>query len=169
MKRFLPIIIGMLIAGIAAFVYFKVINKPPPPAPTQIQAEAKKTAATDKKARMKDKLDGPVMALGEAFTVNLADPGAFVRTEIAVKVDAGTPMEAGAGGHGGGDALPLEEQAEIRDIVIDVLSQQKAGESVTSEGRAKIKEQIIERINEETHKTIALDVFFNSYAVQTGV
>jgi flagellar protein FliL len=173
-KKFLPIIIGMLIAGAAAFVYFQVISKPEPPSAVELQQQERERVAEERKQRTKDRIEGGVYPIGEAFTVNLADPSAFIRTELAVKVDAGTPKygDEAKGGHdkpAKGAPMPLKEEAKIRDIVIDVLSKQKPSEATSANGRKKIKEEIIKRVNAETEHTLLLDVYFTSYAIQTGV
>ncbi len=83
---------------------------------------------------------------------------------MSLKVDATTPIEAAAEGSDVGPKL--EEQTEIRDIVIDVINSHSASELSTAEGRDQAKEEIIKAINDKTRLTVVLEVFFPSFAIQ---
>jgi flagellar FliL protein len=138
----------------------------PAETPVQAQTKAIKADATAKKKRLKDGIEGPVVSIGEAFVVNLADPGglAFAKLDVSLQVDTATPIEAAAEGSDTGPKL--EEQTEIRDLVIDVINSHSASELSTAEGREQAKQEIIKAINDRTRHTVALEVYFPSFAIQ---
>jgi flagellar FliL protein len=154
------------------FGYTKFMGGGPVESPVEAQQTAAKTLAEEKKQRKKDRLEGPVVSLGEPFVINLADPGlsAFTKLSISLRVDKGTPMEAAGGGHGGGsgDAPALEEQTELRDLVISVIGDKTSDELKSSEGREAVKEELIDTINKDLPKTLALEVFFTDFAIQAA-
>jgi flagellar FliL protein len=171
MKKILPLILGVLLMGGGYFGYTKFMGGGPVESPVEAQQTAAKTLAEEKKQRKKDRLEGPVVSLGEPFVINLADPGlsAFTKVSISLRVDKGTPMEASAGGHGGGgDAPALEEQTELRDVVIAVIGDKTSDELKSSEGREAVKEELIDVINKDVPKTLALEVFFTDFAIQAA-
>ena len=166
-KKLLPVVLGLVLAGVGFFVYTTFLSGGgPKETPVQAQAKAAKADATAKKKRLKEGLEGPVVSLGDSFVVNLSDPGglAFAKADVSLKVDAATPIEAAAEGSDVGPKL--EEQTEIRDLVIDVLNSHSASELSTAEGRDQAKEEIIKAINDETRLTVVLEVFFPSFAIQ---
>ena len=50
--------------------------------------------------------------------------------------------------------------------MIDVVNAHSASELSTAEGREQAKQEIIKAINEKTRLTVALEVFFPSFAIQ---
>jgi flagellar FliL protein len=168
MKKLLPVVLGLMLAGGGFFAYTTFFSGGGPvETPVQAQAKALKLDATTKKKRLKDKIEGPIVSLGDAFVVNLADPGGmnFVKLDVSVMVDNLTPLEA-AGAHGAVGAPKLEETTEIRDLVIDVINSHSAAELASPEGRHEAKEEIIKTINEKARKSVALEVFFPTFATQ---
>jgi flagellar protein FliL len=167
MKKILPLILGVLLMGGGYFGYTKFMGGGPVETPVEAQQKAEKTLAEEKKQRKKDKIDGPVVSLGDPFVVNLADPGltAYTKFSVSLKVDKGTPMEA-AGAHGATAAPALEEQTEIRDVVIAVISARTSEELKSAEGREAAKEELMDTINKDVPKTLALEVFFTDFAIQ---
>ena len=167
-KKLLPIVLGLMLAGGGFFLYTMFFSGGGPvETPLQAQTKALKFDATAKKKRLKDKIDGHIVSLGDPFVVNLSDPGlsAFVKFDVSVLVDVGTPLEAAAA-EGAGQAPKLEEWIEIRNIVLDVINSHSSAEVATAEGRTRAKEEIIKAINERTRKTVVLEVFFPSFAIQ---
>ena len=165
MKKMLPLILGALIVGGGFFGYQKFMGGGPTESPVVAQEKAEKLLAENKKKRKKDKLEGPVVSLGDPFVVNLADPGlaAFTKLSVSLKVDVGTPVEVGEGA----DAAPaLEEQPEARDAVISVVGSKTSDEVKSTEGRERMKDEIIEEITQAAPRTIVLEVFFTDFAIQ---
>ena len=171
MKKLIPVLLGLALAGGGFFAYTTFFAGGPPPDPPAVaQTKARNLAIADKKTRLQGKVDGPIVSLGDPFIVNLSDPGlaSFVKTDVSIRVDAGTPMEV-AGADGGKGPAALEERVEVRNLVIDVLGSHSAAELTTSEGREVVKKELIKAINaprSTTPKTIALEVFFTNFAVQ---
>lgn len=166
-KKLLPVVLGLALAAGGFFAYTMFLSGGGPvETPVQAQTKAIKADATAKKKRLKQQLEGPVVSLGDAFVVNLADPGglAFAKLEVSLKVDAATPIAAPAEGSDTGPAL--QEQTEIRDLVIDVINAHSASELSTADGRDQAKQEIIRAINDHTRYTVALDVYFTSFAIQ---
>ena len=50
--------------------------------------------------------------------------------------------------------------------MIDVINSHSSAEVADEAGRAQAKEEIMKAINEKTRKTVALEVYFTSFAVQ---
>lgn len=119
------------------------------------------------------------------FVVNLSESSSFLKVGLKAEYDAGLLEELEAGGHGGGkghggggaggeekeDALPhamKEREPIIRDAVIRVLSSKHVDEVLTPDGKEKIKEELIEAINEATalEEPIVTGVFFSEFMVQ---
>jgi flagellar FliL protein len=167
-KKLLPVVLGLVLAGGGFFAYTTFFSGGGKvETPVQAQAKAIKLDATTKKKRLKDKIEGPIVSLGDPFIVNLADPGSlnFVKLDVSVLVDNQTPLEAAAA-EGAAEAPKLEEWIEIRDMVIDVINSHSSAELATPEGRHEAKEQIITTINEKTRKSVALEVYFPTFATQ---
>ena len=106
------------------------------------------------------------MHLEKEFLVNLDDPSLrhFAKFEVAMMVDSETPLAA-AGAHGAEAGPAIEQEAEVRDIIIDTASGFRAEELATANGREELKKLIAERVPEHT-TTLPLHVFFTSFAVQ---
>jgi flagellar FliL protein len=167
-KKLLPVVLGLALAGGGFFAYTTFFaGGGPVETPVQAQAKEMKLDAKSKAKRLKEKIQGPIVSLGDAFLVNLSDPGGlnFVKVDVSVMVDAETPIEAAAA-EGAAEAPKLEEWTEIRDLVIDVINSHSSAEVADEAGRAQAKEEIMKAINEKTRKTVALEVYFTSFAVQ---
>ena len=119
------------------------------------------------------------------FVVNLSESSTFLKVNLKVEYDAGLLAELEMGSHSGGsahekggaggdekdDAMPpamKNREPVIRDAVIRVLSSKHVEEVLTTDGKEKAKEELIEAINE----AIALDepivtgAFFSEFMVQ---
>jgi flagellar basal body-associated protein FliL len=168
MKKLLPLILGIVLAGAGFAVYTMFLSgggKPEAPALAQKKAHAQ--LAADKKKRLKDAIEGPIADLGDPFIVNLADAnlGAFVKAQVSIMVDPQTPF-APKSADAASAAPVLEENTQIRDIVIDVLSSYTSSDLATPEGRKKMKAQLINAINAGTQKTVCLEVYLTFFAIQ---
>jgi flagellar basal body-associated protein FliL len=168
MKKILPLVLGIVLAGVGFGVYTMFLSgggKPEAPALAQKKANAQ--LAADKKRRLKDHIEGPIADLGDPFIVNLADPnlGAFVKAQVSIMVDPETPF-APKSAESASATPVLEENTQIRDIVIDVLSSYTSSELATPEGRRKMKTELIKAVNAGTQKTVCIDVYFTFFAIQ---
>lgn len=120
------------------------------------------------KHEVRHKIDGTVYVLPKEFLVNLRD-GRYAKLNVALVLDHSQATAAG-GGHGGGAAPPegfgtLEQEAVIRDIVTDVVTDANGDELVQSDGRREIKEAILARIRRTTDVRTE-DVLLTDVAVQ---
>src|SRR4051794_10737362 len=144
-KKLLPVVLGLMLAGGGFFAYTTFFaGGGPVETPVQAQTKALKVEVTEKKKRLKDKIDGPIVSLGDPFVINLSDPGlsAFAKLDVSVLVDSGSPLEAAAA-EGAAEAPKLEEWIEIRDLVLDVINSHSSEELAKAEGRTEAKEEII--------------------------
>ncbi len=124
----------------------------------------------------------------DTFIVNLSANSAFLKVGMILEYDpavferAGAHGEGGGEGHGGGAsgggeegaagaAMPhlfAERQPMIKDAILRVLSSKKAEEVLTVDGKEKLKEELMEGINE----AIGLDeepivnIYFTEFMVQ---
>ena len=168
-KKLLPVVLGLMLAGGGFFAYTTFFaGGGPVETPVQAQAKALKLDATDEEEapegqdRRPDRLARrPVR--GQPVR---SGPVGFVKLDVSVLVDKQTPLEA-APAEGAAEAPKLEEWTEIRDLVIDVINSHSSAELATSRRAApQAKEEIIKAINEKTRKTVALEVFFPTFAIQ---
>ncbi len=113
------------------------------------------------------KVHGTVYVLPKEFLVNLAD-GRFAKLQVALVVEA---AEA-AGGHGGhGAPVPPEgygsepQEAIVRDLITDELTNAADHELIQREGRDKIKKKILKSIKDHTDVHVQ-EVLFPDVTVQ---
>ncbi|HEX8085805.1 MAG TPA: flagellar basal body-associated FliL family protein [Solirubrobacteraceae bacterium] len=115
------------------------------------------------------KIHGDVYVLGKDFLVNLAD-GHYAKLGIAIVVDHGAAAPAGGGGHSAPPKPPegygpLPQEAAVRDIVTDTLTDVKDDELTEREGREELKERILKRVKQATDVPIH-EVLFTDVSVQ---
>jgi flagellar basal body-associated protein FliL len=114
------------------------------------------------------KVHGTVYVLPKEFLVNLAD-GRYAKLQVALVVEA---AEA-AGGHGGGHGAPAPpegygaepQEAIVRDLITDALTNASDHELIQHEGREKIKKRILKSIKEHTDVHVE-EVLFPDVTVQ---
>lgn len=96
----------------------------------------------------------------EGFVVNLADTerNSFLR----IGIELGLEHEPEAG-HGGDDAVPT---ARMRDAILAVLSTWESDALLTQEGKAKLKEQLVEILQERVPEMDVQEVYFTDFLVQ---
>jgi flagellar basal body-associated protein FliL len=125
----------------------------------------KTVLAKPKEKAPEPKVHGTVYVLPKEFLVNLAD-GRYAKLQVALVVEH--PPVA-AGGHGapvapdGYGAEPQE--AIIRDVITDELTNASDHELIQREGREKIKKQILKSIKEHTDVHVE-EVLFPDVTVQ---
>lgn len=117
----------------------------------------------------KPKIAGTVYVLPKEFLVNLAE-GRFAKLGVGLVLGvheesialAAKDKEAVKPPEGFG---PLPQEAVIRDIVTDVLTDRSAGNLISRTGRERLKKSIIETIDKRTDVHVT-DVLFTDVAVQ---
>jgi flagellar basal body-associated protein FliL len=124
----------------------------------------KTVLAKPKEKAPEPKVHGTVYVLPKEFLVNLAD-GRFAKLQVALVVE---PAEA-AGGHGA--PAPPEgygsepQEAIVRDLITDELTNAADHELIQREGREKIKKKILKSIKEHTDVHVE-EVLFPDVTVQ---
>ncbi len=125
----------------------------------------KTVLAKPKKAEPKPKVSGQIYVLPKEFLVNLADDR-FAKLQVALIVEH---LPVAAGGHGaptppeGYGAEPQE--AVIRDIITNELTDASDRELIGHEGREKIKKRILVSIKKHTDVHVE-EVLFPDVTVQ---
>lgn len=148
LKIVLPIL--LLVAGAA---YKFVLAKPAP-------------------VKAKPKIEGTVYILPKEFLINLAG-GRYAKLSVALVFKHGyTGAAAEGGGHGGSAATTkvegygtLPQEAVVRAIVTDTLTDQDADRLTSETGRDKLEKRILKRIAKETDVQ-AEELLFTDLAVQ---
>jgi flagellar basal body-associated protein FliL len=128
----------------------------------------KTVLAKPKEKAPEPKVHGTVYVLPKEFLVNLAD-GRYAKLQVALVVEA---AEA-AGGHGGGHGAPAPpegygsepQEAIVRDLITDELTNASDHELIQREGREKIKKKILKSIKEHTDVHVE-EVLFPDVTVQ---
>jgi flagellar protein FliL len=114
----------------------------------------------------KPKVEGEVYVLPKDFLVNLTD-GKFAKLGVGLVFDEGFAA-APAGGEAEGGAAPptgygvLAQEAVVRDIVTDVVTDESAHTLTSRKGREDIKKEILKRLKAQTdvkvHEVLLTDV-----------
>ena len=146
------IVIAVLALVAAGGAYKTVLAKPKDPAP-------------------KPKVHGDVYVLPKEFLVNLSE-GRFAKLGVGIVLDEhDTSLTAAAGG-GHGAAVkppdgfgPLPQEAVIRDIITDTLTDAHAEELTDRKEREHLKEKVAKIINKKTDVKVH-HVLFTDVAVQ---
>jgi flagellar FliL protein len=144
-KKLIPVLVALLALG---GVYKFVIAKP-------------------KTAEAKPKVDGNVYILGKEFLVNLAD-GRFAKLTVALVLDpkdtsaAATSSGAGTAPEGFG---AMKEEAVVRDIITNDLTDAKDTDLIDRIGRKTLKAEILKDLRAGTDVKVD-DVLFTDVTVQ---
>jgi flagellar basal body-associated protein FliL len=163
----LIIIIGALLPVLGGGGYFGYTMFLAAPAKGSPVAAQKKMIAKDHtamKLRLKERIDGPIVPLGDDFVVNLGGLAHFAKFDVSLMVDKGTKVLPAATGATDTDPT-LADQAQIRDIVIADTSGYDATELATPKGKLKLKQKIMKDVSGHTD-TVALNVYFTDFAIQ---
>ena len=125
--------------------------------------------AKPKAAEAKPKVEGTVYVLGKEFMVNLAD-GRFAKLTVALVLDPHDTSSAAAGGHEAAAKPPegfgtMAQEAVVRDLVTDALTNTHDNELIERKGRVKLKKEILESIHKHTD-VHADDILFTDVTVQ---
>jgi flagellar basal body-associated protein FliL len=149
MKKKLLILVPVLLIALGG-VYKFVLSKP--------EVEAK------------PHVEGTVYVLGKEFLVNLAD-GRFAKLTVALLLDPhDTSTVPAGGGHGAAPKPPegfgdMGQEAVVRDIVTDELTDAKDADLIRRAGRDKLKKSILKKIHNSTD-VHADEVLFTDVTVQ---
>lgn len=125
------------------------------------------------------------------FIVNLSDMGSFLKVRIMIEYDAGlldkqlgTIVGGAEGGkaHGGGASGGAKEgvagggihphlakkEHQFRDVIIRILSSKKAPDLLTVEGKTRLKEELMDGLNEEIglEEPPVVGILFTDFMVQ---
>ena len=116
---------------------------------------------------VKPKLAGEIYILPKQFMCNLQD-GHYATLTVALELAAG--QSDGATAEGGGTATgatvgTLPEEAVIRAIITNLITNDTSNELVTDSGRTSLETQILSKIKTTTDVKVN-QVFFTDVAVQ---
>lgn len=93
----------------------------------------------------------------EPFIVNLASEGGKRYLKVAIQLELGKAESA---------QEVTNRMPQIKDAVITVLSSKSSEELLTIEGKFKLKEQILTRINNLLTSGVVKNVFFVEFVIQ---
>ncbi len=149
MRSKLKIVVPVVLLVVLGGVYKFVLSKP---------------AAT-----AKTKVHGVVYVLPKEFLLNLSD-GRFAKLGVGLVIshadtsiaDAAADKHAAKPPDGFG---PLPQEALVRDIVTDTLTDRADKDLIDREGRERLKKRILEAITKRTDVHVE-DVLFTDVAVQ---
>ena len=144
MKKKILILLPVLLLGGGYVAYGKFLKKPPPP----------------------PRIEGTIYVMPKQFTLNMAD-GRYATLTVALVLD---PKEVLAASAEGGATPPdgygsLPEEAAIRDIVTNIVTNQPGSTLTNEQGRTKIKDEILAQIKKTTDVKVD-EVLFPDVAVQ---
>jgi flagellar basal body-associated protein FliL len=123
--------------------------------------------ALAKPAPVHMKVEGEVYVLPKDFLLNLAD-GRFVKLDVALVLKPGALPAAGAEGAGAPPPEgfgPLPQEALVRDIVTNSLTDVAGNDLIHRAGRVQLKQRILKQILKRTDVE-ATQVLFTDVAVQ---
>ena len=98
----------------------------------------------------------------EPFLVNLGDPSG--ESFLRVGIDLGVASEAAKGGKEGEEGGLTDSQ--IRDVILEILTKWTSDALLESDGKNKLKEQILKALQAKVPKMEALEIYFNDFLVQ---
>ena len=98
----------------------------------------------------------------ETFTVNLADAEESHFLRITIDLGLGQAPNGGGSEKGNGD-FPT---ARVRDAIVSVLTVGKADVLMTPEGKAQLKHDLIEALQQKVPEIDVRDVYFTEFLVQ---
>ncbi len=145
---FIIIIIALLVLGGGGFgAYWFLLRTPPPTAEELAAAEA---------AKKPEPVILPVFAL-KPFVVNLADKKSRRYLKVTMKLELSNE-----------DLLDEVEKrrAQLRDVVLTLLSSKTAAEISTLEGKFLLRQDIIKRVNVNLVAGKVTKVYWEEFVVQ---
>ena len=114
----------------------------------------------------KDKIKGTLYLMPKEFLVNLAD-GRYGKIDVALLLAPGQSNGATAEGGSGnsGEVGTLPEEALIRDLIVNTLTNQNSNTLIDPAQREKLKKKILAAIVSTTDVKVS-NVLFTDVAVQ---
>ena len=145
LKIVIPVVLLLVLGGVYKFVIAK-------PAPEH-----------------KPKIAGTVYVLPKEFLINLSE-GRFAKLGVGIVLNEHDLSLVEGGGHAAAPKPPegfgpLPQEAVIRDIITDTLTDRDAGELVRRHGRERLKKRIMSEVDKHTDVHLE-DVLFTDVAVQ---
>ena len=118
------------------------------------------------KVVIKDKITGTIYVMPKDFLLNLSD-GHFVKLTVALVLAPGQSSGASASGSSsaGEGVGTLPEEAVIRDIVTNLITNESSNDLVSDSGRERVKHQMLAAIKAQTDVKVA-QVLFPDLTVQ---
>jgi flagellar FliL protein len=111
------------------------------------------------------KVDGQVYVLPKEFLLNLADQH-FVKLNVGLVLAEGQIPTGAAEGTPPPDGFgPLEQEAVVRDVITDTITDARSHDLVSRKGRHALKEKILKSLRAQTDVKVN-DVLFTDVAVQ---
>ncbi len=121
-------------------------------------------------AKPKHKVEGIVYVMPKEFLVNLAD-GRYAKLSVGFVMEPGDHSTAPADSGGHGAPAPPEgygtmpQEAIVRDLITDTLTDAADSDLIEREGREKIKKAILKAIKKHTDVHVE-EVLFPDVTVQ---
>jgi len=144
MKRRLKIILPLAILVALGGVYKVVLAKPP---------------------NLKPKVNGQVYVLPKEFLLNLAD-GHFAKLDVALVLSPDMKLAAGGEGAAPPEGFgPLPQEAVVRDVITDAVTNSSSRQLVARGPREALKRAILKGIRKKTDVQVN-EVLFTDVAVQ---
>ena len=146
------VLVGVLLSvgGNAAVVMFLH--------PKAAPAEAAKPAAAEIKVKTTVHLD--------TFVVNLPDPEHHAYLRIGIEIGLNKEPEKKSEKAEKAEGAAAQPIAEIRDIVIAVVSQSKPDDLLMPEGKKKLKEDLVKQLKESLPEIGVQEVYFTEFLMQ---
>jgi flagellar FliL protein len=111
------------------------------------------------------KVDGQVYVLGKEFMVNLAD-NHFAKLNVALVLAEGQLPEGAEGAATPPEGFgALAQEAVVRDVITDTVTDASSKQLVSRDGRHKLKVKVLKRLRDQTDVKVN-DVLFTDVAVQ---
>lgn len=95
----------------------------------------------------------------ESFVLNLADPEG--KAYLRVGIDLGLENPLKSGDEQGGSPVAM-----VRDTILGRLSLAKPDELLTSDGKAKLKESLLQALRERAPELGVQEVYFTEFLIQ---
>ena len=108
------------------------------------------------KQGMKPETQGHIYQM-DPFVVNLADPGQFRYLKIKLDIESNEPKE----NEEYGKRLP-----QFRDAILTILSSKSYQDIIDAEGKKKLREEIINKLNQATGDFKVKAIYFTEFVIQ---
>jgi flagellar basal body-associated protein FliL len=178
-KKMIFMVLGLVgLVASAGVPLLMLTGKEPPPAEEHPAEEEPKEEP--KRVEIAD--------LGQ-FIVNLSENSAFIKVRIMIEYDAalierqlnphggeeGGEAHGGGASGGGGDKAAggphphiMKNENKFRDVIIRILSSKKTAELLTVEGKTRLKEELVDGLNEVVglEEPPIVGVLFTEFIIQ---